>query len=114
MRNQWVHGSTEGIGGDMVEWAQQFGEAYRSARVPTLNTEARLLAQWTPPKPGKVKLNCDVGFIHPESYQVAVVARTENGSCVGWRTSRYVGQPIAVVGEARAFLEGLRFAQMKG
>lgn len=85
VRNQLVHGATEGVGGDIVEWAKLFLDSYKTALVPKLPKAPRLLEQWMPPPAGMVKINCNVGFLHPEHYQVAMVARSENGRCLGWR-----------------------------
>lgn len=69
---------------------------------------------WLPPGDDHVKINFDVGFVEPESYRVAVVGRNSGGRCLWWRVRKFVGQPPAVVGEARAAMEGALLAQEKG
>lgn len=102
LRNQLIHGSKEDVGGDVVEWAAHFLEAYKTAQIPKLRTTVKLLDKWIP------------RFTHPDFFQVAVVVRDEGGSCLWWKTRRLAGQPSAVVGEARAALEGVRLALEKG
>lgn len=55
-------------------------------------------------------MNCDVGFIEHNKYQVPVVVRNSEGKCLWWRVTQLTGQPQAVVGEGRAALKGVGLA----
>lgn len=59
-------------------------------------------------------MNFDVAFIDTEYYQIVVLARKEDVAFLWWRVRRLAGQPSAVVGEARASLEGVILALEKG
>lgn len=64
---------------------------------------------WTAPLSPSIKINFDAAY-----FQIAVVARDAEGTCLGWRVRRLMGQPPAVVGEARAALETVHFARDLG
>lgn len=99
---------------DTVTWASNFLEAYICAQYPKIERSPQLLAAWTATTGSTVKINFDVGFMDALHYQIAVVARTEEGGCVGWRVRRLTGQPSPEVGEAKAALEGVMFALERG
>lgn len=61
-----------------------------------------------------MKVNCDVGFINADSYQVVAVARNADGICIWLRVCKLVGQPPAAMDETRALLEGIKMAKEKG
>lgn len=56
-------------------------------------------SQWLFPSGSHIKVNCDVGYISSDFYQMAAVARNAEGVCVWWRVSKLVGQPPAALGE---------------
>lgn len=74
--NQIVHGHALEVGEDVVAWALNFLGSYREALYPgpvNLGVGATT-THWLPPSGAHIKLNCDVGYLNSESYQVAVVA----------------------------------------
>lgn len=109
-----VHGSDAGEGDDCVEWASNYLEAYRAAQLPKITGGPTMPIEWKAPTDTIIKVNVDVGFIDPKHYQVAAVGRNKEGECMGWRVRQLVGQPPAVVGEARAALEGMTLATEMG
>lgn len=52
--------------------------------------------------------------VDDDYYQVAIVARDDRGECLWWRVRKLAGQPVAVVGEASAALEGVLLVMEKG
>lgn len=113
-RNRLVHEGDDGGNEDIIEGAEHFLEAYRSAQFPRNSHGVSISAIWSAPPEEIIKINFDVGFFEPDRYQVAMVARDAAGTCVWWRVRRYTGQPSSVVGEAIAALEGVRVACEKG
>lgn len=97
----------------MIEWSTHFLDSYRAAQLPTTSRTRSQVTCWIAPPRRTVKINFDVGFLEEDKYQVAVVARDDEGLCLWWRIRRFVGQPPVVVGEARAALEGARMAMDK-
>lgn len=114
IRNQVVHGESTREGDDVIEWASNYMESYRQAQLPRLAKNTPLNTIWVAPPETQVKVNFDVGFVGPSSYQIAVVARGADGTCLWWRVRKLTGQPPAVVGEARAALEGIILARSNG
>lgn len=115
----WWQRNQFGVGMDggenTIEWASHFLEAYRSSQFPgSVVKTAPMNALWKAPPASSIKINVDVGFMDTTSYQVAAVARKNDGSCVGWKVRKMAGQPPAVVGEARAALEGVTLALAHG
>lgn len=113
-KNEVVHGSDGGVGEDIVEWASNFLAAYRSAQLPRALQPGAPCDSWQAQGAGQVKVNFDVDYVAESHYQIAVVARSEEGTCLWWRVRRLTGQPPAVVGEARAALEGVMLAMERG
>lgn len=113
-RNQILYGHALEVGEYVIEWASNFLAAYREAQLPKIVTRVLAISTWTPPVFPWIKVNFDVGYVDAKNYQVAVVARDSRGSCLWWRVRRLVGQPSAVVGEARDTLQGVLLALEKG
>lgn len=99
---------------DTVMWASNYLEAYMCAQYPKIGRSPQLPVTWTAPTGSTIKINFDAGFNDDLHYQIAVVARSEGGGCVGWRVRCLTGQPSPEVGEAKAALEGVLFAVEKG
>lgn len=101
-------------GGDLVEGADHFLQAYRAAQVVRPIPGPELTGGWSAPLDPKVRINFDVGFLEPHRYPIAVVARNAEGICMGCRARRLAGQTSSAVGEARATLEGVLMAVENG
>lgn len=59
-------------------------------------------------------MNFDVSYPASDFYQVAVVAHSDNGSCIWWQVRHFSGNPPVAAGEARAALEGVFMAREHG
>lgn len=69
-RNQIVHGQSNEVEEDVVSWASNFLESYRVALFPSpikRGGDAHN-SVWMPPAGARVQINCDVGFLTPDSY----------------------------------------------
>lgn len=113
-RNWVVHGDGDGVCEDLIEWASHFLEGYQVLQMPWTKLSHTHVDSWVAPSPPFIKINFDVGFFELEKYQVAMIARDNDGNCVGWLIRRLCGQPPVVVGEARAAFEGISFALTMG
>lgn len=113
-RNQIVHGGSLGEVEDIVAWTHNFLEAYIASQFPKVGRTSPVLSLWMAPTGSIIKINFDMGFLHPVHCQIAVIARDADGTCVGWRTRRLMGQPPVVVGETRAALESFIFTLERG
>lgn len=90
--DQIPHGNNEGTEGDIVTWCNGFLEAYGAAKY---------IFHPRPP---------DFAAGHFDHYQIASVARDNNGKCVWWSAQWLFDRPSSAAGEARAALEGIRMA----
>lgn len=75
----------------------KFSRSYRAALFlgPVSSMDGAHPSQWLFPSGSHIKVNCDVGFISSDFYQMAAVARSAEGVWVWWRVSKLVGQPPA-------------------
>lgn len=76
----------EGAGVDIIEGADHFLEAYRAAQFARTPPGPSENGTWSAPFSPKVNINFDVGFLESDHYQIAVVARNEEGQCLWSRT----------------------------
>lgn len=114
-RNRAEHDEDTQTEVGIVEWSNNFLHAYLAAQLLAPNNRLpKFNAELTPPPASIIRINVDVGFLSPDFFQVGLVASDSNATCVKGRAKRLVGSPSPLAGEARATLEGLRFARERG
>lgn len=90
MRNRYVHEGEDGLGEDLNEGAAHFLDGYRASQFPRAPQGSGVAATWHAPPSATVKITFDVGYLEPDHFQVAMVARNEMGACL-WAGEKTYG-----------------------
>lgn len=112
IRNGEVHRDGRGFPPDLVSWATNFLECYRSAQLNNPSSKTpELPEQWHPPEGDAIKLNVDVAIPDSStSFGISLVARDSSGSCIWWGRKVLYGRPQPSDGEAMAVFLGVQVA----
>lgn len=112
VRNNEVHGGTEGFPSDLLLWAKEFVKLFQEAQGSALVVSSPTPPQiWVPPDPGLIKINVDAAFPNAANFfRISLVARNSDGVCLRWIRKELEGRPLPSEGEAVSVLHGVQEA----
>lgn len=88
-RNECVHQEARGDRESLVRHSRDFPDSFKSARFTfPLSGAPGLISVWKPPENPFIKINFDAALYDSGKYQIAAVARDNEGVCLHWRVKK--------------------------
>ncbi|XP_012844351.1 PREDICTED: uncharacterized protein LOC105964372 [Erythranthe guttata] len=115
-RNLDMKGEKYLLSCELVTWSCNYLATFKAAQIrPNANLTQLHPSEWIPPPLDVIKLNFDSALpIGEKILTISVVARNNEGTCMGWKVTRLDGNLRPVEGEALAALRAIVWAKEKG